>query len=168
MTTDATFTTGPVALTAAGCYAWTDVLSGTFPGVVTIPPGSAGEVTQISLHQPSLVTQAAVTSGNGGSQSLGDSITATNSGIGEFPGSPASAQLAWSLLGPVVPIGSTCSSVSWTGVATLATGGLTVTGDGLVTMPLVPITTPGCYSFTETLAATSDSNAATTTPGAPT
>lgn len=80
VTTDATFTTGPVALTAAGCYAWTDVLSGTFPGVVTIPPGSAGEVTQISLHQPSLVTQAAVTSGNGGSQSLGDSITATNSG----------------------------------------------------------------------------------------
>ena len=167
---DGTVTTGPVTPTAAGCYSWTDSLSsttaGAFPSPVTAIAGATNEVNLVSLYQPAIVTASTATASNGAS-SFADGVTVSGSGIGLNPGSPASAELTWTLVGPVAAINGKCTTVNWSGVKQQATGTITVTGDGAYTTPATTISDPGCYTFFESLAATTDSAAAVTFPGDP-
>jgi hypothetical protein len=167
---DGTVTTGPATPTAAGCYGWTDSLSsttaGAFPSPVTAAAGAANEVTLVSLYQPLIVTTATATA-LGGATDFSDGVAVSDSGIGATPASPLSAQLTWTLIGPVAAIHGKCTSVDWSAAAQVATGTISVTGDGTHSTPTTRISAQGCYTFFESLAATTDSAAATTLPGDP-
>jgi hypothetical protein len=155
-----------------GCYSWVDTLSGNYPTPTTGGAGSSNEVLLVAPHQPTLATTAAMSSGAGGTKSVVDKITVASSGIGSAygTGAPASAALTWSLLGPVAPVSGSCATVDWTaaGVPVKDTGTITVTGDGpYTTTPPTALTAINCYSYTEDLAATTDSLAATSLAGIP-
>jgi hypothetical protein len=168
-TGDATVTTGPATPTTAGCYSWIDSLSsataGAFPSPVVAVAGASNEVTRVELYSPSIATAATMTTATDGSRTFADTITIADSGIAVDPGSPASDDLEWTLVGPVAPTGGLCSLVSWAAAPQVATGTLTVTGDAVYTTPATAISAPGCYTFFESLAATSDSDPAATLPG---
>jgi MYXO-CTERM domain-containing protein len=168
VSTDGTVSSGPVTVDVVGCYSWTDSLTGTFPGTATIAAGATDEVVLVQPHQPVLTTAAVLTAGTGGTQSVTDTVDVNNSGIATSGGSPSSAPLTWTLSGPVAPVANVCAAVSWTGSPTVDTGVITVTGDGAYVTPSDALTATGCYSYTETLAATADSLLSTSTLGGPT
>lgn len=165
---DGTVTTGPVTLTAVGCYSWSDTLTpaapGAFPTPPTIQPGAAHEVTLLSLLTPTITTHAA-SSANGSGRAVHDVITLSGTGLGTTPDSPTQASLDWTLHGPVAPVKGSCAGVSWSGALTADHGALTVTRDGQYSTPDTTLTAPGCYSYSESLAATADSQAVSTDPG---
>lgn len=167
-TGDGTVTTGPVTVAAVGCYSWTDALTPTTAGAFPTPPaiaaGADHEVTQLSLFDPALTTKAASTT-SGDETVVHDVITIAGSGLRATPDSPTQASLDWTLHGPVAPIRGSCATVSWAGAPTADHGTLTVTEDGDVSTPDTILTAAGCYSFSESLAATADSRAASTDPG---
>ncbi len=165
VSSDGMVSSGPVTLNSVGCYSWTDTLTGTFPGTTTVAAGAAGEVVLVQPHQPVLTTTASLTAGAGGARSIVDSIVVSASGIGTGGGAPSSAVLDWSLLGPVAPIASSCSGVSWSGAPTSASGTLTVTGDGSYTTPSSALSTTGCFSYSDILATTADSLGASSAAG---
>jgi len=162
---DGTVSTGPETVPVVGCYSWTDSLTGTFPGTTTINAGAANEVVLVQPHSPTLSTTAAVTSGSGGTKSVIDTITLGGSGIGTSGAAPQSAALGWTLSGPVAPVTNECSSVNWVGAATVDTGTITVTGDGSYSTPSESLTTAGCYSYSESLAPTTDGTGASSASG---
>jgi hypothetical protein len=167
-TGDGTVTTGPVTVTAVGCYSWTDALTPTTAGAFPTPPaiaaGADHEVTQLSLFDPSITTKAASTT-SGSETTVHDVITLAGSGLRATPDSPTQASLDWTLHGPVAPIQGSCANVSWAGAPTAGHGTLTVTEDGEYSTPDTTLTAAGCYSFSESLAATADSRAVSSDPG---
>ena len=163
VTADGTITTGPVAVSAVGCYTWTDTLTSTtgFPYQVTVAPGAANEVTQVVPFTPSVRTVAShsVTAGV-------ESVSDTDSISGEPSGAPANT-LTWTLYGPVKPISATsCPTIAGPYLAVVdKSGTLPVTGNGDETTPSVALGGPGCYSFGADLPATSTSQEADLPPG---
>ncbi len=167
-TGDGSYQTGPVTVTAAGCYSWTDALAsspvGGFPTPASLAAGSANEVTQVKLYQPALSTFATL-AGTGSNRTIDDTIDVTGSGLSVTADSPTDASLDWTLFGPVAPVAGDCSAVDWTGAPTVATGVIDVHQDGQFVTPDTTITQPGCYTFDEQLAGTTDSDPASTLPG---
>jgi hypothetical protein len=167
---DGTVMTGPVTPTAAGCYSWTDSLSstttGAFPSPVTAAAGAANEVSLVSLYQPAIVTDSTATNATGATN-FADTVTVSDSGVGLNPGSPATTALTWTLVGPVPAIHGKCTTVSWAGAPQQATGTMPVAGDNTYTTPETKISAAGCYTFFESLAATTDGATAATLPGDP-
>jgi hypothetical protein len=167
---DGTVTTGPATPTAAGCYGWTDSLSsttsGAFPSPVVASAGVVNEVTLVSLYQPMIVTASTAAAVSGGTD-FSDAVTVSDSGIGVSPASPPSAELTWTLIGPIAAIHGKCTAVAWSAAPQVATGTITVTGDGTYSTPTTGISKQGCYTFFESLAATPDSAKAFTLPGDP-
>jgi hypothetical protein len=163
VTADGTVTTGPVVVSAVGCYTWTDTLTSTtgFPYQATVPPGEPGETTQVHPYTPSLTTVAAHTIAAGV-----ESVSDTDSVTGIPSGAPANT-LTWTLYGPVKPTGATtCPSSAAPYLAVVdRSGTLSVTGNGNETTPAVALGAPGCYSFGADLPATSTSQEAIVSPG---
>jgi hypothetical protein len=159
-------TAGPVKLMALGCYSWVATLSGaSFPGGLTSAAGTPGEVTRVVPYTPALATQAALTKSSGGAHSVTDSITVS----GVPTGAPA-ATLTWTIYGPVAHAsnGSCPSGAGAYQSATVAgKGTLSVSGDGTVKTPAVQLVKSGCYSYGDSLAATTLGSAATVAPGQP-
>jgi hypothetical protein len=168
MAGDATVTTGPVVVDDAGCYSWGDALTpvtaGAFPTPTAIAPGTTNEVTRLSLRTPTITTKAASASG-GASLIVHDVITLGNTGLGITPASPTQATLTWALHGPSASISGSCARVAWASSPITAQGSLTVTEDGDIQTPDTTIQRAGCYSYSESLAATADSVAVSTDPG---
>ncbi len=163
VTADGTVATGPATVGTVGCYSWADQVSGAnFLGATTVAAGAAGEVLLVQPFQPTLTTTATLAGA-----SFRDTITVAGSGLGIAPGSPASAALTWTLLGPAPSINGGCAQVDWTSQPVLASGVLDVTGDGNYTTPPTTLTAPGCYTFFEHLASTTESTASSTRPGDP-
>jgi hypothetical protein len=165
ISTDGTVTTGPVTVGAVGCYGWTDTLTGTFPGTTVITAGAADEVVLVQPHQPVITTTAVLTTTTTGTQSMVDDIAVNGSGIATSGAAPSSAVLTWSLVGPVAPVSSSCTGLNWTGAPVVDSATITVTGDGAYATASDALTATGCFSYTESLAATVDSLAATSAPG---
>ena len=97
-------TTGPADWTAPGCYSWADTLAGTFPGPRGGPRDRRGD-----HHRGGPPADP----GHHGHHHLGhgrrpksisDAVTVGGSGIGTSPAAPTSADLSWTLLGPVAPV----------------------------------------------------------------
>ena len=129
------------------------------PADVPLP----AEPPKVGLTAPSTPTLVTVTSAptTTSFSSLSDQVKI--SGTGGDPGT-----LAWSLLGPVAPVGGSCSAVSWTGAPTASSGTLDVTADGTVTTGPVAVSAVGCYTWTDTLTGTGGfPYTATVGPGAP-
>ena len=139
ITNDGLVTTGPTAVDSVGCYSWSDNLAGTdFLGQTAGPAGTPSEVTLVQPFQPVLTTAATMANGK-----FFDTITVSGSGVAVAPGAPASAALAWSLLGPVAASGGNCASVTWAGQPVRASGTLTITRDGTYRTPSTTLSGPG-------------------------
>jgi uncharacterized repeat protein (TIGR01451 family) len=161
VTSDGSLTTGPSVVKTVGCYSFADTFSGAdFVGQAAVPAGAANEVMLVQPFDPALTTAATLTDGK-----YFDTITVSGSGIGVAPGAPTSAVLTWTLLGPATADGSDCAAVTWAGQPTLASGTLTVTGDGIYTTPSTTLGAPGCYTFYEQLSGTAQAVPASTQPG---
>lgn len=90
------------------------------------------------------VSNAAVTPGTTFSDSV--NVTGTENGTGSD---------AWKLVGPVAPELGSCSSLDWSGAATVDSGTITVSADGTYNTPTDAPTAPGCYSYVDTLTGSS-------------
>jgi hypothetical protein len=158
---DGTLTTSPTAVGVVGCYSFAETFTGAgFLGQQVVPAGAANEVILAQPFDPVLTTAATLTDGR-----YFDTITVSGSGIGVAPGAPTSAVLTWTLLGPAAPSGGNCAGVAWAGQPILATGTITVTGDGTYTTPSTSLDGPGCYTFYEQLSGTAQGASASTQPG---
>jgi hypothetical protein len=158
---DGPVTTGPVALTAVGCYGWVDAVTGpSFLGQTVSAAGSTNEVVEVQAFAPTITTAASF-----GTKTLTDDVTISGSGIG--PDGAANAALTWTLYGPAVAVGGSCSAVDWNGASVKATGTVSVTGDGTYATPAVPLAAAGCYTFGDALAGSPLSTSTTSDPGVP-
>ena len=158
---DGPVTTGPVTVTAVGCYSWVDAVTGpSFLGQTVSAAGSTNEVVRVQAFAPTITTAATF-----GTKTLTDDVTIAGSGIGG-DGAP-NATLTWTLFGPAVALSGTCSSVDWNAASVKATGTVTITGDGTYATPAVPLAAAGCYTFSDTLAGSALSSSATSDPGQP-
>ena len=162
---DGLVTTGPATVQGFGCYSWVDSLALSGGGTATLPAGSPGEVVEATPYTPTLTTTAAVASGAGGTKTVVDHVGVSGSGIGIGNGAPASDTMTWQLLGPVPAVADACTAVDWTGAPVLDQGTLTVTGDGSYVTGTTPLTSLGCYSYTEALPATTAGFGASVAPG---
>jgi hypothetical protein len=165
---DGPVTTGPVTVAGAGCYSWVDTLTSTvpdsFPSPSTLAAGATDEVVLVRQFDPTLATTAALSATPDGHWAMADSMVVAGTGLTANP-TVAPSALHWTLVGPVPAFGGSCTGVSWLGAPIVVTGSVLVPGDGTFATPTSPLTAPGCYSYDETLAATSISDPVTSTSG---
>lgn len=156
---DGTVVTPTTTVTAAGCYSFGVIASGSNVNTVS-PVGLPEETVLVDGYEPAISTAAVASSGYVGAQ-VHDTVDVT----GLPPG--FTADYTWTLLGPVAPIGGSCAAVDWTGAPTLSTGIVASGGLAEVTTPAVDVVEPGCYTYTGSIPATPFSSAVTAPPGDP-
>ena len=165
ITGDDTLTVGPETLGSGGCYSWEYSLLSSDqnqPYSSSAAPGELNELTLAAPYPPTISTNAQLTLEPGGARELQDSVH-----IGGIPASaPAPSPLTWTLYGPISPgPGRSCAGLSWSGAPVFASGTVAITGNGTYSTPVETLGTEGCYSFGESLPATSDSPGALSDPG---
>ena len=160
VTADGTYDTPPVVVPDVGFYTWVQRLPGdldTLP--VTTPCGLAEETTQVVARTPAVATVVSDQRALVGSH-LSDTVTLT----GLAP--TDTVQLRWRLHGPLEPRnGPSCAGLAWSRAPIAASGVMTVTGSGSVATPSVRLRAPGCFTYSEDLAATATTTAASSPPG---
>jgi len=158
VTGNGTYATPGETVTAPGCYSYAEHLPATADSpAATDPAGKPGETVLVS--DPEVITTTAdpaVALWSATTDAI--AITGTQGGTGS---------IAWTLLGPVAPVGSGCADVDWTGAPTVATGTIAVPGDGTYTTDPVTPERPGCYSWTEVVTSATFPSPTTSDPGAP-
>jgi hypothetical protein len=145
ITGNGSYQTPAATLTSPGCYSYGQVLPATPDSIeVTQAPGLPAETVHAIAPEIATTSSLATTQPN---QIVTDSVhvTGTNGGAGT---------LDWSLVGPVPPSHGTCTTASFAGAPTVASGTLDVLGDGPVTAGPASVKGPGCYRWVETLSAT--------------
>ena len=152
---------GPTAIGAGGCYTWSHVLRSSDPERPFRAVTGAGELNELTLatpYPPSIITTAQLQIGAGGQRSVHDRVVIDNiPAAAPEPPSP----LSWVLHGPVALTAErNCDGVDWTGAPIVDSGEIVITGNGIYSTPEVDLSTPGCYSFSNSLPATADSPAA--------
>ena len=142
-------------ISAAGCYTYTESLQ---KGVNDLAvgmsaPGGATETSLVVPNTPSVVTSISTRSALVGAM-LSDTVSV--SGIANAPVSGT-----WDLDGPVAPgTDGTCSSAAWTSAPIFHSGTLSLDGNGETTSASThAATVAGCYTFSDSLSATSTTTA---------
>jgi hypothetical protein len=166
-----TVPTGGTTVGAPGCYSWADEVTGPdFLGPSTdTGGGNTGEVFQVVPYQPTLATTA-VPAYNAGTNTVTDTVVVGSSDLGKGNGAPASAVLTWTLYGPVPAVSGGCGpsdidTATWLAAPSQTGTNNVVNGTNTLTSS-VTLTAAGCYSYTDSLAATGDTlDVATTSPG---
>ncbi|WP_345637848.1 hypothetical protein [Rugosimonospora acidiphila] len=146
VTGDGPYAVPDTAVASAGCYSFTDTLTGfAYPTSPSIPAGDPGN-TALARTAPTPAITGVISATSvlvGGS--LHQTVTVT--GTGGQPGT-----LAWQLLGPVpAPHKGSCAGASFAGAPVRSGGALAVTGDGPYAVPDTFISAAGCYSYIDTL-----------------
>jgi len=152
---------GPSPVGSGGCYTWSYELTSTDPERPYRSTASAGELNELTLttpYPPSITTTAQLQIGAGGQRSVHDRVVIDNiPAAAPEPPSP----LSWVLHGPVaLTADRNCDGVDWTAAPVVDSGEIDITGNGIYSTPEVDLSTPGCYSFSNSLPATDDSPAA--------
>jgi hypothetical protein len=161
-TGNANYVTSSTTLNTAGCYTYTDsVPATTRSGAVSTAPGAVNETVFVATNVPTMSTQTQPAGPLSPGDTVGDQVTV--SGLG-----PVKTTLSWALLGPVTPITGNCAGLSWAGAPVLQTGQVLNVGDGVTNTPAVQVPGVGCYSFTDTLQASTSSKQVTSAAGQPT
>jgi hypothetical protein len=145
-----------------GCYSWAETVYGpNFLGEAGVAAGVSGEYFQVLAYQPSLSTTAVPEFGSG-ANSASDTVVVSGSDLGGGSDAPANAVLDWTLYGPLaIPTGG-CGNIStWAGAPTVLTGTAQVS-EGSNSTASAALSAIGCYSYTESLAATTDTDAVST------
>lgn len=155
-------TTPATTLTATGCYTYTEATAGTaatWPATST--PGQAAETVIVAPNTPTVHTTASAQKvAIGGT--LADTVVLA--GTNHQP-----VTVNWTLLGPIAPSSTTtCQGLDWSKAPLADTGSLSAAGDGTYTTKATLVKQAGCYTYTESLPATSATAPVTTLPGAPT
>lgn len=155
---DGTYVTGASALSAPGCYGYTDTLTGSsFAADATSGAGTTGET--VLVHAATLSTTASAVRSLPGA-AITDAVRLSGTGGG-------AGTIDWQLLGPVAPAADgTCTNLDWSYAATSGGGTLTAGGDGTYTTSPSTPTAPGCYSYAELLTAGSAGGPAASPAGA--
>ena len=165
LSTTSQASTGNITARTSGCYSFAESADVTgFTGAVTSTVGQDAETILITPATPSVVTQIAGVATEHDSAwawALHDNITVSGSSIT----SDSPAILQWTLYGPVAAVNGSCASVNWTGATQVATGNITITGDGAYASAPTTVSAPGCYTFNETMTSTTNSTAAATDLG---
>ena len=154
-------TTAATTVTSAGCYTYTEALNAG-PATAAVSETAAGAVSETALiaqNIPTLTTTVSAAQPSIGS-TVTDNITVANS-------AGASTTASWNLLGPVAPTSAgTCAGVDWAGAATFDQGTLAINGDGQYsTAPSKTITTAGCYTYVDSVPATTNTTSVVGQPG---
>jgi Domain of unknown function DUF11 len=165
VTNDSTTDVGPVTLEAVGCYTWGYAITTAGPTTTTIVPGQPSEDTLVEAHSPTMVTHAQVAGDGTSGWSLHDRVVLDQTGISPTSRISSSAELIWSLVGPLAPGAQGCSGLDWSKAHQHATGSVTVTGDGTWATPPAAVSAPGCYSFGELLVGSANRSEVLQRPG---
>jgi hypothetical protein len=153
-------TTPSSTLPAAGCYTYVETIPSTPTSQKsTTTPGDPSETIFVAPYTPTVTTTASAHSAQPGAT--------VHDGIDVSGLHGADSTVDWTLLGPVAAVGGGCRTVSWAGAAHAGNGTVTVHDDGAYNTADVKLTTAGCYTFVEQLAATATTTAAHTDPGDP-
>ncbi len=157
---DGTSSTPTVTPAAVGWYTWVQRLPGnTDTTAVTTPCGLPEETTRVVPRTPSIATTVSEQRSLVG-RSLHDVVRI----IGLAPSDRTT--LTWRLHGPLAPrSGTSCVGLGWSRAAVAASGTMPVTGSGTVRTPAVRVGAPGCYTYSQSLAATPTTTAASSPPG---
>ena len=158
VTGNGTYDTPGEVLSASGCYSYSEHLPATANSpAVTDAAGKPGETVLIA--DPEVITSTSASVVHLWATSTDSiAISGTQGGTGS---------LAWSLVGPVAPVGGGCSDVDWTSAATVAQGTIAIPGDGTYLTDPVAGDRPGCYSWTEELTSGTFPSPTTIGAGAP-
>lgn len=156
---DGTYQTPDTLLTAQGCYTYTENSpEGPLVWAGESPAGLTTETVLVSKHHPKLITQASSQQAAAG-DSVYDTVTVTDPG-------PDPLTMTWIWHGPMpAPKPGDCTGIAWTKAPIADQGTMTITGPGDVRTPSRSVTAVGCYTFSESIAATNSSEAAASTPG---
>ena len=108
------YPTPPVPLVLDSCYSYTETLAATTDSLAaTSPAGGAHETVQVP-PAPTVTTTANQTTVDPRT-AVTDSVVITGTGGG-------TGTLAWSLVGPVAPNGTSCAGLDWTGAPAVSSG----------------------------------------------
>ncbi len=153
-------TTPETVVSSIGCYTFVEtVAAGAHALAASTPEGSSSETVQVATHTPAIVTTTSLRSAIVGA-TLTDTVDVSGTQGADVVGS-------WALLGPTtVGADGTCATAAWGSSSTYDNGTMAISGDGtLTTNATKPIENPGCYTFVETLPATSTTSLVTTPSG---
>ena len=132
---------------------------------MAIDPGETGEVTLVEPNTPTITSIATIIKvPNAALWQVADNVSIANSGINIGGVSDPSAELTWTLFFTPKPADG-CLSVNWATASKVATGTITVTGDGTYVTPTITVKESGCYSYSEVLAGSTLREAATQAVG---
>ena len=153
-----TYTTPTAAPTGAGCYGYTETLSGSaFAAAATSPAGAGGET--VLVHAATLTTTASAVRSRPGAP-ITDAVRLGGTGTG-------AGTVTWQLLGPMAPApDGSCNDLDWSQAQTFAGGTIAVSGDATYTTDPSSPTATGCYSYVELLTTGSAGGPATSIAGA--
>ncbi len=150
-----TTTTPAMPLKTAGCYTYTESLTASAGtnAVPTTKPGVVSETTVIGRNVPTVVTTTSAQSASIG-VTLTDDVVVTNTAGHDIAA-------VWTLFGPVPPVTSgSCVGVNWAAAVVFDSGTLAISGDGTYTTSASKkLVAAGCYSYAETLPATTNTAA---------
>jgi hypothetical protein len=158
VTGDGTFTIPGITATDPGYYVWTVTLPGNaLQSLVTTACGAATATAQVlDPVTPKVTTKSSATS-----ILPGGTVTDTLTVSGTAPNYTGTATATlWG------PFAAKPTSTSCTGAAQAGQGSVAITGNGTFTTPSVTLTTPGYYTWTDTLTATVAQKEYTTICGA--
>lgn len=159
---DGTLSVGSTMLPSAGCYTYSERLlaSGRTRAVAWTPPGIATE-TALARSRPSLTTHVDRQRATAGDV-IADTVLLTG-----MPDGPAGVRVLgrWRLLGPAAPTrAGSCGGLSWRGATVAGSGTFIGRGDGSVVVGRTRVGAGGCYTYRESLDATTLSEGAGWTP----
>lgn len=157
---DGTYETPAVVVPAVGYYTWVQRLPAdidTLPVVTAC--GLAEETTRVIPRTPRIRTVVSDQRALVGSR-ITDRVTLT--GLGDSD----RVTVSWRLHGPLLPrAGTSCAGLGWGRADVAASGSLARTGSGTFRTRPVRLRRPGCYTYSQSVAATPVTTAATSPPG---
>ena len=155
---DGRYRTPSTSVTASGCYTYSEEIAETATThPASSPPGIPAE-TALVLSTPSLSTVASTQRAT-----TGDRVYDTVKVRGLSPGD--SVWVQWRLHGPMAPRKGSCQGLAWSRAAIADQGVFSATGNRDYRSGTTLIKEPGCYTYSESMAATTTTEPANSRPG---
>ena len=154
-----TYVTPGVTVDGVGYYTWTETLPGDrWTEPVTTPCGIVAETTLVHRLSPRARTTTSRQVARTGAH-LRDVVRV--SGL-----EPQTAvEVRWWLHGPVAPRGTSCRALNWGDAPVADHGRFSVQGNGRFVTGSTTVRSPGCYTYSERLPATSVTESWASAPG---
>jgi hypothetical protein len=161
VTADGTYDTPAVPVPSVGYWTWVQRLPrdvDTLP--VVTPCGLVEETTRVQPRTPAVTTVVSDQRALVGSR-IFDTVRLTGLAADD------TVAVTWRLHGPLAPRsgGAPCVGLRWSRAGIAASGVVEATGSGTFRTPSVRLSAPGCYTYSQSVAATPTTTAASSPPG---